>query len=64
MNDFNDTTTLTLISKDDLQTYKHFLQLFVQQQEVLGQVQRYIGMKYNLKSLEQINIETGEITQI
>jgi hypothetical protein len=54
----------SFVSTDDLQTYKHFLQLFIQQQEVLGQVQRYLGVKYNLKSLEQINIETGEITQV
>lgn len=63
MNELTELNKLS-VSSDDLQTYKHFLQLFIQQQEVLGQVQRYIGVKYNLKSLEQINIETGEITQV
>jgi hypothetical protein len=64
MNELNESSVVPFVSPDDLQTYKHFLQLFVQQQEVLGQVQRYLGLKYNLKSLEQINIETGEITQV
>lgn len=64
MNELIEVDKSSSMSPDDLQTYKHFLQLFIQQQEVLGQVQRYLGVKYNLKSLEQINIETGQITQV
>jgi hypothetical protein len=64
MNELTEANKFSSVSPDDLQTYKHFLQLFIQQQEVLGQIQRYLGVKYNLKSMEQINIETGEITQL
>lgn len=52
------------MSLDDLQTYRHFLQLFVQQQEMVNQIQRYLAFKYQLKSMEQLNIESGDITRI
>lgn len=52
------------MSLDDLQTYRHFLQLFVQQQEMVNQIQRYLAFKYQLKSMEQLNIESGNITRI
>lgn len=64
MTEFSNMVELECISPDDLQTYKHFLQLYIRQQEVVGQIQGYLSLKYKLKSLEQINIETGQITQL
>ena len=51
------------INQQDLDLYRHFLQLFIQQQETLRQVQTYMCNKYQVPSPDMFDIQDGRISR-